>query len=59
MKAEVQALNDFIDSIDLEALKEQGKTMDDCALTLDDANYKAVKSLLDKDGCYRGIKIWN
>ncbi len=59
MTAELQALNDFIDSIDLDALKEQDKTMDDCAINLDNKYYNSVKDLLDADGCYRGIKIWN
>lgn len=59
MTVEAQVLNDWIDNIDLEALKEQGKTLDECAITLDEAHYNGVKDLLDEDGCYRGIKIWN
>lgn len=58
MNESEKILTEFINDIDVEALAEQGKTLDDVSITLDDKIYLDIKSKLDADGCFKGLKIY-
>lgn len=50
-------LDKFIKEIDHDALKEQGKTINDISIMVSPKIYGDVRHLL-KDGKYKGIKLY-
>lgn len=57
MKSKLK-LDTFIKSINWEEVERQGKTKEDLSLFVEPKIYDDVKHLLDKDGKYKGFKIY-